>query len=474
MTKDDFIVAIELGSSKVTAIAGRKRPDGEVLVIAQAQEPADTFIRKGRINNYTKMTSSVENIKRKLEKALDRTIKGAYVGIGGMGMHTVSNTVGRRLGEKQIISEEMVDAVKDANIGMPPADKEILEVIPQDYKLDTQTTAEPIGMASESIEGHFLNIVASASLSKSVSECFRGANLSVVGMPISTLCLADSILTEPEKRSGCVFVDMGAETTSVAVYKNNILRHFAVIPLGGANINRDICTLQIEDAEAEQLKRRYARAYTTPEETPEQTTITFSDGRSVSYEEFQGLVEARMEEIILNIKNQIDLSGYDDSKLVGGIIVTGGASSIRSIDKAFTGFTTFKKIRFVKNTRIPVHVDSKSMGGGSMAANFNADGSFNTVIAMVERGEISCDGGPTGSDPDIFGGEPVKPISLGGEGTETAGPKTPEKAPEPTKEKPQEEKKKKGGGFKSFFKKLADKASTLVSEDEDKFPGDEK
>ena len=343
MTNDDFIVAIELGSSKVTAIAGQKQPDGAIKVLAYAQDPSESFIRKGCINNFNKMTSCVDSIKQKLENALGRSVASCYVGIGGMGMHTVANTVTRHLGEKQLITAEMVNNVKDSNNSMPGNDREILEVIPQDYQLGTQVVADPIGIASDVIEGHFLNIISNTSVSESVYNCFRSAHLNVVGMPITVLALADAILTEPEKRSGCAFVDMGAETTSVAIFKNNILRHFAVIPLGGANVNRDLCTLQIEDSEAEQLKRKYATAYSNEEEDKHEP-VTLGDGRTVKYEEFNGLVEARMEEIILNIKHQIALSKYDDSKLVSGIVVTGGAANMKNIDKAFAAFTDFRKV----------------------------------------------------------------------------------------------------------------------------------
>ncbi len=302
MTKDDnFIVAVELGSSKITAIAGRKQSDGAIQILAYAQEPSSQFVRKGRINNLSKMTSCISDMKKKLETKLHKTITQTYVGIGCMGTHTIGGTVTRQLGDKVLITADMVDDVKDANNSLPNDDHIILEVIPQEYKLGTQIVADPIGMASDSIEGHFLNIITNADAVDDVNSCFQKADLNVAGKPISVLSLADAVLTESEKRAGCVFVDMGAQTTSIAIYKNNILRHFAVIPLGGANINRDLCnTLQIEDEEAETLKRKYGAACHA-ENNEEHAPLTLSHGGTVKYEDFCGLVEARMEEIILNI-----------------------------------------------------------------------------------------------------------------------------------------------------------------------------
>lgn len=494
MTNDDFIVAIELGSSKVTAIAGQKQPDGAIKVLAYAQDPSESFIRKGCINNFNKMTSCVDSIKQKLENALGRSITSCYVGIGGMGMHTVANTVTRHLGEKQLITAEMVNNVKDSNNSMPGNDREILEVIPQDYQLGTQVVSDPIGIASDVIEGHFLNIISSTSVSDSVYNCFRGAHFNVVGMPITVLALADAILTEPEKRSGCAFIDMGAETTSVAIFKNNILRHFAVIPLGSANVNRDLCTLQIEDSEAEQLKRKYGMACTS-EDDAKRETITLSDGRTVKFEEFNGLVEARMEEIILNIKHQIDLSNYNESKLVSGIVVTGGAANMKNIDKAFATYADFKKVRFVKNIRLQTRFDNKQF------TNFNADGSFNAAIALVDKGEINCCGGMLGQNMETPVGGNSSAENSGSDYSQQGATQTVVSAPNGTANATQnvgqqtanttvqstggvvengeherevhvETGKKKPGLFgklSSMFKKMTNAAGSLVNDDEDRF-----
>lgn len=459
--EDNFIVAIELGSSKVTAIAGRKESDGAIQILAYAQEPSESFIRKGRINNFTKMNACLKELKRKLETTLQKSISAAYVGIGGMGMHTVSNTVKRSLGEKQIITDDIVNHIKEAN-SASNGDRVILDVIPQDYKLGAQTVSDPVGIAADSIEGHFLNIVAKP---EEVIKCFHEAGLSVVGRPISVLALADAMLTEPEKRSGCVFVDMGAETTSVAVYKNNILRHLAVIPLGGASVNRDICTLQIEDSEAEALKCKYASAcYVEGEE--DKDPIALKDGRSVKFEEFGGLVEARMEEIISNISNQIKLSNYGKSELIAGIIITGGASNMEHTDKAFTQFTGFDKVRFVKSLKLQHRLSSRS-------GSFNSDGSYNTAIALIDKGEFNCCGGEIGNDSTLFPEDTdttqATPQFTTPAGTQTqsqTGTTAATAAAEAPVEEPKPEKPKKPGWFKKMFNQVKDIAETMVSDEE--------
>ncbi len=386
--EDNFIVAIELGSSKVTGIAGRKQPDGAIQVLAYHQEPSTAFLRKGRIFNVEKMNLCVNNMKEKLEKTLKKSINQVYVGIGGMGMHSVSNTVVRSFNEKTVINEEIIESMLDANGNTSTPNREILYVQPLEYKFGNQQQLDPIGVLAEKIEGNFLNIVANSALREQTEKTFYAAEMNVADMPIAVKLQADLMLSEAEKRSGCVFVDMGAETTTVAVYKGNLLRHLAVIPLGGANITRDIMSLNIEEEEAELLKLTYGKAYTAVTDN-EQNPIVLSDGRSLKMEEFNDIVEARVEEIILNINNQIMLSEHDKSLLIGGIIVTGGAANLENMEKALEKYTGFDKIRFVKAIRMTIRTSFQ---------DFNKDGSCNAALALLASGTKNCCGGELGSN----------------------------------------------------------------------------
>ena len=482
--EDNIIVAIELGSSKVTALAGKKNPDGAIHILAHEQNSSSAFIRKGRINNTIKMTQCAKNIKEKIEKKLKKTVSLAYVGIGGMGIHTVENTETRNLGDRTKVTKEIVDDILLANKSVMTGERVILETIPQEYRIGgTQLTNDPIGMQTDSIEGNFLNVMANATLTQDVIESFRPANIEIAGMPISHLVLADAILDESTRRSGCVFIDMGAETTSVAVFKNNILRHLAVIPLGGANINRDITSLQIEDDEAEELKLKFGTAISEYDDNTEHDPVVLRDGRHIKYDEFEGLVESRVEEIILNISNQIKQSGYDSSQLIGGLIITGGAAKMKNIDKAFEKLTGFSKLRFVKNFRPKLRFNGKEDN------SFNEDGSFNTVLAIIDKGGINCCGSELTNGGLFEGKEPLaQPAGTATTATGNgiaANPQTPNPQPakpdEPTKTgdgitpaptNPIEEtggnaeEKPKGGGFFSKIKKFGTFLGKWVSVDE--------
>ena len=164
MATTDFIAAVELGSSHIAAVAGQKHRDGSIRVLAYAQEPSAAFIRKGSIFNPDKMAQCIKSIKKKLEDKLQKTISQVYVGIEGMGMHTVANSISKNFTEKRIIDNETVDEILDANRRATTPGREILDVIPQEYRLGTQSQLDPIGFYTDHIEGRFLNVASSTGI----------------------------------------------------------------------------------------------------------------------------------------------------------------------------------------------------------------------------------------------------------------------------------------------------------------------
>ena len=166
MATTDFIAAIELSSSKISGIAGKKNSDGSMQVLAYAREDASSFIHKGAIYNIDKTAQALTSIINKLEGQLNNSIAKVYVGIGGLSMRTVRNAVSRTLEEEGIISQELIDSICDENLEVPLADMSVLDVAPQEYKIDNNLQADPVGVAGKHITGQFLNIVARASLEK--------------------------------------------------------------------------------------------------------------------------------------------------------------------------------------------------------------------------------------------------------------------------------------------------------------------
>ena len=382
MAATDFIVAIELGSSKISGIAGKKLPDGSIQILALATESASDCIRKGVIYNLDKTTKSLTSIIKKLESTLKASIGKVYIGMGGQSLRTIRNTEVRHLDEETKITQELIDSLKDSNRAIPIVGYQILGVAPQEYKIGNDLNVEPVGVQTDHIEARFLNIIARKNVKENIIQCCDLAKCEIAEDAedlIAPLALADAVLTDSEKRSGCVLVDFGADTTTVSVYKNNILRHLAVIPLGGNNITRDICSQQIEEEDAEALKRRFAQAYTEPKENDDENKRYTLDGRcSINAILLEEIVEARLNEILDNVTNQIILSGYD-GKLLAGAVITGGGINLINMEEAFVKRTKIEKLRVAKDT----HISLKGI-------EIKKDGTYNTLIALLAAGKENC------------------------------------------------------------------------------------
>ena len=398
MAATDFIVAIELGSTKITGIAGKKLPDGSIQILATTSEISSDCIRKGVIYNLDKTTQSLTSIIKKLESTLKASIGKVYVGIAGQSLRTIRNTEVRHLEEETKVSQELIDTLMDSNRMAPIVGYQILGVVPQEYKVGLDLTIDPVGVQTDHIEGRFLNIIARNSVKQNIVQCFEQATIGIAEDSedlIAPLVLAEAILTPSEKRSGCVLVDFGADTTTILIYRNNILRHLAVIPLGGNNITKDICSQQIEEEDAEALKIKFGKAYVEPTEEYDENKIFSLDNKcSIQAQLLEDIVEARTNEILDNIANQIILSGYENN-LMAGAILTGGASNMNKLEEAFSKRTKIQKIRFAKETQYVIK-----------GSELPKDGSYNTLMALLAAGKENC----CLAIPEVITPEPIKEI----------------------------------------------------------------
>ena len=388
----DFIVAIELGSSKMTGIAGKKNLDGSIQVLACVKEDSSAFIRKGVVYNIDKTAQCLTNIVSRLEKQLKTTITQVYVGVGGQSIRSIRNIISKDLPGDAQVTQDMVIELMDENRSLIYPDQEILDAAVQEYKVDSQYQLDPVGIQCSHIEGIFLNILQRKTFYKNLNKCFETAGINVAEMFLAPLALADSVLTEAERRSGCALVDMGADTTTVSVYSKNILRHLAVIPLGSNNITKDIASLQMEESDAEKMKLKYASAYTENNDIDNNMKYAIDTERQVETRKFIEIVEGRLEEIIANVWCQIPEEYCD--KLLGGLILTGGGSNMKDIERAFQNYTHIDKIRIAK------FVTQTITGNNADMAAHN--GMMNTVLGLLAKGDINCAGSEYDPNGDLF------------------------------------------------------------------------
>ncbi len=390
----DFIVAIELGSSKVTGIAGQKKPDGSISVLALVKEDSSSFIRKGVVYNIDKTAQCLTSIVKKLETQMKARITQVFVGVGGQSIRSVKNSVVKDLPADSIITQEMVVELMDANWNLDYPDQKILDVAEQEYRVDSQLQMDPVGIRAARLEGNFLNILERTSFFQNLNKCFETANIKVADMYLAPLALANAVLTEAEKRSGCALIDIGADTTTVTVFWKNVLRHLAVIPLGSNNVTKDIASLQMEESEAEQMKLKYASAYTDNNDIDPNLKYSIDTERQVESRKFIEIVEGRMEEIIENVRYQIPADYYD--KLLGGLIITGGGSNMKNIEQAFISHTHIDKVRVAKYVNTTINSSNEQVKA--------RNGMLNTVLGLLAKGDINCAGNTI--DPgNLFGDE---------------------------------------------------------------------
>lgn len=388
----EFIVAIELGSSKITGIAGKKNLDGSISVNAVVKENASQCIRKGVVYNIDKTGQCLTNIITKLKKQLKHEISHVYVGVGGQSIRSVKNVIVKELPGETIITSDMINELMDANRNMTYQEQEILDAATQEYKVDNQYSIDPVGIKANHLEGNFLNILWRKSFYDNLNNCFEKAGIAIAEMYLAPLALADSVLTEAEKRGGCVLVDLGADTTTISVYYKNILRHLAVLPLGSANITKDIASLQLEEKDAEAMKLKYASAYTDNNEIDNNLSYPLDADRTIESRKFIEIVEARVEEIIENVIYQIPPEFID--KLLGGFILTGGGSNLRNIERAFRTHTHVNKIRIAQFV-------SHTITSGD--ADINAkNGTMNTILGLLAKGDMNCAGAEINPDKSLF------------------------------------------------------------------------
>lgn len=378
MATNDLIVAIELGSSKIAGAVGRKRPDGGLQVVAYASEPASGFVRRGVVYNIDKTAQCLTDLVNRLEPELNNaTIEQAYVGVGGYTLHSKLNTVVRTLEEETRVSDAIVTGMEEENAMKQYPGHNILVMVSQEYKIGNNSLNDPVGVNCTRLEGNYLNILARTSVMDNTGKSFELAKVNIANDSIAPLVAADVLLTENERRQGCVLVDFGADTTTVSVYKNGYLRFLTVIPMGGQSITRDLSSLQLDEQEAERIKREFGLVFPTSSDE----TVQLDASRSIEVRKVHDVIEARFEEILLNVCHQIEASGYEMKNLLAGVVCCGGGINLKGIENVLAQKFQPTKVRLAHNTVVPVDWAT---------AECPENGTQGVLVGLLMAGEECC------------------------------------------------------------------------------------
>lgn len=331
----NYIVAIDLGSSKITGMVAQRNEEGLLNILAVESEPS-MGVRRGLVINHSEAAGCVSRIIKKLQNVAKIEIGKVYVGLGGHTLKTVGNVVPQVFDGEQELTEEHVKALYNQNLKLNFENASVYEIMEQDILLDGEREFNPIGCFCSHVEGHYLLVLGKQGINERLCSCLERIPQGLAGMFTAPFATSEAIVLPDDKELGCAVIDFGAETTSVVVYADHYIRHMAVIPLGGKTVTQDIRDLKVTALDAEKLKKNFSFAMVDLDKSPKAITIKSTAGENVVHtKELNAIIEARMDEILDLVCDEIYKSGYME-KLGAGVIITGGASQQKGLSELIT------------------------------------------------------------------------------------------------------------------------------------------
>jgi len=328
-------------------MVGEKNQFNKVKVIGVGKSQS-LGVHRGVVNN---ITQTIQSIKIAVDEAQSRSgieVKEVAVGIAGQHIRSLQHSdYITRENPDEVINDNDIDKLIDQvyKLVMLPGE-EIIHVLPQDFKVDGQSEIkEPIGMYGSRLEANFHIVVGQVSSIRNIGKCIKSSGLEMGDITLEPLASSDAVLSNEEKEAGVALIDIGGGTTDVAIFKDGIIKHTAVIPFGGNVITEDIkegCS--IIGNQAEQLKIKFGSAWPGENKDSEIVSIPGLRGRDpkeISLKTLSKIINARVVEIIEQAYLEIKNYGHEDSKkkLIAGIVLTGGGSQLRHL-KQLTEYVT--------------------------------------------------------------------------------------------------------------------------------------
>jgi cell division protein FtsA len=343
MQEDKIIVGLDIGTTKICVIVGKKNEYGKLEVLGMGKAVSDGVIR-GIVNNIDKTVVAIEKAIAEASEQSGIDIGVVNVGIAGQhiksAVHHGSIT---RVTDDEITVEDINRLNNDMYRIVIPPGSEIIHVMPQDYIVDYEDNIkDPVGMSGVKLEADFHIITAHTNAINNINKCVKRAGLEIENLILEPLASSLSVLSDEEREAGVCLVDIGGGTTDIAIFYDNIIRHTAVIPFGGNIITADIKQgCMVMEHQAELLKTKFGRAISeeaSPNEIVSIPGLRNRPPKEISLKNLAHVIEARMEEIIEMVHTEIITSGFH-KKLAAGIVVTGGGSQLTNVQQLFEYMT---------------------------------------------------------------------------------------------------------------------------------------
>lgn len=382
--EQEIIVGLDIGTTKIVAMVGRRNEHGKLEILGFGKTTS-IGVKRGVVANIERTVQSIRAAVEEAENTSGVEIKWVNVGIAGQHIKSIQHhgVLMRNNSEDEITQNDIDTLTTDMfKLVMLPGE-EIIHALPQEYNIDYEKgIKDPRGMCGIRMEANFHIITGQIAAAKNIYKCVSRANLDTANLILEPLASAEAVLSPEEKEAGVALVDIGGGTTDIAIFQDGIIRHTAVIALGGDIITEDIkegCSI-IKD-QAEMLKIRFGSALASESRENEIVSIPGLRGREpkeISIKNLANIIQARMEDIIEHVYYEIKNSGFE-KKLIAGIVVTGGGAKLKHVPQLIEYMTGM-------DTRVGTPNEHLAKGSEEISSPMYA-----TAVGLVIKGFENSD-----------------------------------------------------------------------------------
>ncbi len=378
----DIIAGLDIGTTKIVAIVAKVNEHHKIEVLGMGRVASSGVDKNDGVVNVVQTVDAIKQAVKLAEENAGVNIRTVFVGIAGQHIKSSKHTgiIIRDQIDEPINTGDIQRLIDDMFKLQVDPGEQIINVLPQDFIVDTsRSIVDPRGMIGTRLTGNFHIITARLNAVKVIYRCVLDAGLEIAGSTLEPLASSASVLTAEEIEAGVVLVDIGGGTTDIAIFKDNVIHHTGVIGYGGNIVTMDIkqdCSVMQNIAE--KLKVEYGCAM--PNEMDQNQVITikgmrWNPAQEISLYQLSKIIHARMEDIVNAVKSHITNAGFDQRKLIAGIVLTGGGSQLKHLTKLFD-----------VNTGIATRIGLPVAYVANTDKDLFSNASHSTVIGLVKWG----------------------------------------------------------------------------------------
>ncbi len=428
MEQNQYIVALEIGSSKIVGAIAEKSASGLISVNHLAEERLSNCVRYGCVQNVENIKSSINRIIHELERSIDGRVTQVFVGISGRSLHSEMTEENRGLDSQKSITQETITSIIREAARKQVKSYETIDIVPCTYYVDKAETTEPVGQFGSSIKIKANLIVAKPQLKLNLDRVMS-FGIKARDYIVTPLAVGREVLKDSEISLGVMLVDIGAETTTVSIYKGGALTYLMTLPMGGRNITRDIMNgANVLEETAEQVKKNINNPL-------DPNNVDIIDIEGVKSSDASNYIAARVGEIIANIKQQIEYAGMNDDD-IRTVVLIGGTVAMPGLPQ---------KVEEILKIKVRLGQYPQTLNITNHAINRPE---YIQVFSLLARGADMMPRGETCVERHSYESPMVPPQA----------PEAPVVPPQPEPSKPHK---------RSFIEKLRDKAKEFFTEDEE-------